>query len=583
MMSSGADIVETTGGEGGRDGALRLAWRTAVCVTILTGILHLLNLVGWGRVAAGPVLLTPFRAAFISAWILLIAMLAVERRLPRPDAADALMLVLTSVFLIRAALEPATFSIALNWLSTAAGMYFLLRLGIRSRRDARVVIFAVTAAVLAVSFFGLAEYAAKTNPLFNAIDIDTVGSDARIFASDQFYRIRSLAGHPGFAAAIILAGIPLLLLVLWRRRVLLAGAMLTAAAALMLTFSRGSWLLAVIFLLPVLAARCRYWLWRNLRWLAPAILVPGLLIAIDYWNREEAFVDFDQRPVAQQGMVWSRDADGHVALVEGGISPFGNFVYFEIDDLFLHGDQGPATVVVHFRDNGRGALRIDYYSRDRDKADPNTGLTATPSVNKTGTGEPSVAAFYLEDPVFDGHLNRGADFRVVDDDNRVVIERVDLEKGKLKLPAVIAQQWVSRSASLSTRASLFPFAWDVFRDNPWGVGMFNSPGTGNHAVDSLPLTWLMEFGWVSALLLGAIGFILIREVVKACRAERGPAAVVLLSIVLIMAHGGHLMILYDKPSIVMLSSLLAVYVSIRPWRKNGPDVELGYADCREAI
>lgn len=577
MEPSGVDQASTVDGGNrlGLAGIARVGWRVGVTGTIVTGMLHLLNVVEWGRIPVGPAFVTPFRAAFLCSWVFLLLLFAVERRLPRLGGVDALVLAFSLVFFLRALLTPETAGIALNWLSTAAGVYFLVRLGIRDQRDVRVVLYAVTAAVLAICLFGLVEYGAKSNPLFDAIAVDAVGTDKRIQASSQFYRIRSLVGHPGFVAAIILAGMPLVVLV-FRRRLMLASALLAAGAALFLTFSRGSWLLWAIFLPPLLLARSRFWVRGNLKWLAPALALLALLVAFDYWNREAAVVRFD-KPLVQEGMIWSKGGDGPVVPVTGGVSPFGCFIYFQVDAAFASGDQGPATVVVHYRDNGLGALRVDYYSSDRSKADKRTGSTPTASINKTGTGASTVAAFYLEDPVFDGRLNRGADFRVVDEDNRVVIEQVELLKGKMKLPEVIMNQWSSRSASFSTRTGLFSFAWSVFRDNPWGVGMFNSPGTGNHAVDSLPLTWLMEFGWIAFLLLATIAVTFSREALAAYRGRKGPAALLFMSLLLLLLHGGHLMILYDKPSIVMLGSLAAVYAAVRPWRKNGPDVELVYA------
>lgn len=580
MMPVGAENGGIARSDDGsrRDGGLRAAWRLGVSATVFTGMLHLFNLAAWGRLDAGPLLLTPFRLSFIAAWVLLVVMLTAERRTPRLGAADAVVAAFALLFLARSAFEPETFGTAANWLVTAAGTYFLIRLGVRGGRDLRYVILAVVAAVLAISVYGLVEYLAKSNPLFDSIGIEVIGIDRRIVASDQFYRVRSFVGHPGFAAAILVAGVPMVMLSLWRRRVVMAASVLAVLAVVFLTFSRGSWLLGLVILLPLMLIRSRFWVRRNLRWVAPLVLVPVLLVAFDYCNREEAFVEFD-RPLVQQGMRWSKGGDGPVVPVDGGVSPFGCFVYFEVEEDFYSGDEGPVTVVVYFVDEGWGALRVDYFARDREKAPGGSGLTPTPFINKTNSGEWSSAAFYLEDPVFDGRLNEGADFRVVDDDNRAVIGRVEVQKGRLKLPAVIIHQWLSRSASLSTRADLFPYAWDVFMETPWGMGPFNSPGTGNHAVDSLPLTWLMEFGWLSFILLAAMVFLLVREVAVALKVPRGPSTIILLSILLLVLHGGHLMILYDKPSIVMLSALTAAYVTARPRPGRRPLAVLSSDDC----
>ena len=83
------------GRKGGRrflsESCLKRALLISVAITLVTGILHLLNLVDSGRAGFGPTMITFFRASSVISWILLIAVWAAGKRLPRPDRFDAAM------------------------------------------------------------------------------------------------------------------------------------------------------------------------------------------------------------------------------------------------------------------------------------------------------------------------------------------------------------------------------------------------------------------------------------------------------------------------------------------------------------
>lgn len=560
---------------------LHQLWRASVVVVVFTGLLHLLNLTGSGRLEAGPFLFTPFRVSFLASWLLLLCGLFRERRLPRLDRADLLVAVIVAVFLLRGLFTPETLGSTINLLITGAGLFLLIKHGIRDASDVRLVLVALVAATVVLSLYGMVEYIFKANPFFDSIAIDAVGMDKRVAASSQFYRIRSLIGHPGFVGAIALGAMPLAVLVFWRRRVLMSVSLILMSLTLFFTFSRGSWLLGMLVLVPLLLIRARFWVRRNFRWVLPLTLVPLMLLAFDYWGRDEVWAELGS-PIRDNGLHWLKSKDGPVVVTRGqayGIQPYHRFVYFDVDDGFYSGDQGPVTVSVHYFDKGYGAVRIDYDGADESTGDENGTYTPTASVNKTNSQEWTTAAFYLEKPGFTGRQNRGADFRIVDDDSIFTVDRVVLQKGRLKLPSVVAQQWLSRSTSLTTRTSLYPFAWEVLRENPMGVGLFNTPGTDHHAVDSLPLTWMMEFGWPGLLLLGGLLMLFAYEGVKAIGNPQSPAVLLLLSMVVILLHGGHLMILYDKPSLVMIVVVGAVYTVVRPWRHGGAIVEVSNKNC----
>lgn len=559
---------------------LHRAWQVSMAVTLATGIFHLLNLIGTGRAGFGPTLITFFRASFILSWALLMAGWAVEKRLPRSDRADYIMGLMILVFLVRGAFTPETFATTLNWILTGAGVFYLVRWGTRTASDVRLIIISIVGSALVVGAFGLIEYAMKSNPLFDSIQIHVIGADSRVAASDQFYRIRSLVGHPGFVGAILLASAPLAMLAFWRRRWLLAGSLLLLFTGLFLTFSRGSWIIGLLILLPLTMFRARDWIRRNLRWVLPLAILPVAIIFLDYVNQDEVSARLGS-VVRERGLHWVA-ADGPILHASGeadGVQSYTRFIYFDVaDDFYFGGGQGPVTVVINFFDRGLGAVRIDYDSRNKEGGPDDGAYTPTAAINKTDSHKWTTAAFYLKDPLFGGRENSGADFRIVDDDNMMVLSEVTVQKGRLKLPGVIQQQWMSRAGSISTRMSLYPFAWQVLKDNPLGVGLYNTPGTDHHAVDSLPLTWMMEFGWPGLLLLAAMILVVARECLRTWKQPLSPASLLLLCPVIMLLHGSFLMILYDKPSLVLTAAVTALYINIRPWRRGGAVINLSNED-----
>ncbi len=588
-MTPAADPPATAGAPGKKSGrrfpsepCMHAALRASIVVTLLTGIFHLVNLVEAGRAGVGPGLLTLFRLSFIISWILLAAGWILGRRLPRLDRFDAFIMLLGAVFIVRGALTPETFSATLNWVVTGAGVFFLVRFGIRSAADVRVALITLAGAAMVISAAGLLEYTFKSNPLFDSIMIDAIGIDRRVGASDQFYRIRSLVGHPGFVGAILTGSAPLALLVFWRRRWLMALSLLLLTAGLFLTFSRGSWIIGGLVLLPVVVFLERRHLRRNLKWIVLAAGIPAAIIAFDYINREEVTIDFSQPAWQEHGLHWTLGKDGPIFRGSGeadGIQTYKKFFYFDVGDGFYRGPNGPVTIIVRYFDRGSGAISIEYDAAGERQGVKDSAYTPTASFNKTDMRGWTTAAFYIEDPRFEGRQNDGADFRIVDDDSFMTLGGVTVQKGRLKLPSVVAQQWMSRADSLSIRAGLYPFAREVLKDNPLGVGIFNTPGTDHHAVDSLPLTWMMEFGWPGLLLLGILLGAVVNECRLAWKQPRTPAAVLLLALVILLLHGGHLMILYDKPSLVLMAAIAAIYANIRPWRRGGAVVRLSNQDC----
>ena len=262
------------------------------------------------------------------------------------------------------------------------------------------------------------------------------------------------------------------------------------------------------------------------------------------------------------------------------MQPLNTYIYLDTSDAVHHAaGQAPVTIFIHLFYRGVCAIRIEYDSADNEASRYEGAYTPSAWINKTDSRKWTTAAFYLDNPRFEGRQQTGADFRIVDDDNLMTLSEVVVQRGRLKLPGVIMQQWLSRGGSLSTRTGFIPFAWQVLQENPLGVGIYNTPGTDHHAIDSLPLTWMMELGWPGLVVLLAMVFLIIRECRLAWLQPRAPASVLLLTLVVMMLHGLHLMIIYDKPSLVLIATVLAVYASIRPWGKGGATIGLSNEDC----
>ena len=561
---------------------LHRALLVSIAITLVTGILHLFNLVDIGRSGFGPALITFFRASFVISLTLLAAGFAAGRRWPRLDRFDIAILAVSLVFMIRGAFTPETFASTINLVVTGAGVFFLVRFGTRTASDIRILLIALVGAALAISIYGLFEYAFASNPLFDSIQIDAIGIDTRVDASQQIYRVRSLVGHPGFVGAILLGSAPLALLLLWRRRWWAEVALLLMAACLFFTFSRGSWIIGGLVLLPIFAYAERQHIRRNIKWLLLLILLPIAIIAFDYFDREEVSAGFGEAPF-EQGLSRTAASDGPVMDIRGdasGIQPTNQYIYFDIADNFYYGGEGgPVTVIVNYNDRGLGAIRLEYDSSDPGASEQEGAYVPTASINKLDTHEWTSCAFYLNNPRFEGRQNAKSDFRVVDTDSQMILGKVTVQKGRLKLPSLVTQQWMSRPNSVGNRAGFVTLTWDVLRDNPLGVGLFNSPGTDHHAIDSLPLTWMIEFGWPGLILLAVLLGAVVRECWLAWREPGTPAAVLLLSLLVMLMHGGHLMILYDKPSLVLMAAVTALYVNIRPWRHGGAAIAVVNEDC----
>jgi hypothetical protein len=81
-----------------------------------------------------------------------------------------------------------------------------------------------------------------------------------------------------------------------------------------------------------------------------------------------------------------------------------DYLYFDVDDRFLHATTQPVDLKITYRDLGTASWQVQYTST--------SGIASTTSVTNAATGAWKTTTFHLTDATFDGSLAAGTDFRV---------------------------------------------------------------------------------------------------------------------------------------------------------------------------
>lgn len=113
-----------------------------------------------------------------------------------------------------------------------------------------------------------------------------------------------------------------------------------------------------------------------------------------------------------------------------------DYIYFDLDDRFLHRRSDPVDIKVTYLDAGTGPWLIQYAGVN--------GLTATPPVTRTNSGGYMTATVRIEDGYFDDSLAGSCDFRLFDggaDDLEVRFVRVVKMNPPAMVPGGIAGFW----------------------------------------------------------------------------------------------------------------------------------------------
>jgi hypothetical protein len=102
------------------------------------------------------------------------------------------------------------------------------------------------------------------------------------------------------------------------------------------------------------------------------------------------------------------------------------YLYFDADDGFHAGGSGasPVEIEIYFLDVGEGQLVLQYDSLD--EAAPHSGAYKDHprTVRRAGSGEWRKAVFLIEDARFEGRQNSGADFRIYNGGDDLLVREV---------------------------------------------------------------------------------------------------------------------------------------------------------------
>ncbi|MHB8792460.1 MAG: O-antigen ligase family protein [Thermoleophilia bacterium] len=184
-------------------------------------------------------LLLPVVAIFVAIYLL--------ARYPMLDlrGLDKILLVFAGYMLVRNLFGGNTVS-AVQSIVYGAGIYFMVALLSRNAPYLKVIVAAIVALALLVSIYGVIEYGLGENMLYQ----DSI-SEAVPEAEQGVHRAGSTLAHPVSFAAFLVQVIPFCVLVVYagntrRQKIFGMSALLLSALALLLTFSKGSWIVSIL-------------------------------------------------------------------------------------------------------------------------------------------------------------------------------------------------------------------------------------------------------------------------------------------------------------------------------------------------
>ncbi len=182
--------------------------------------------------------------------------MTVRRRLVNSislGALDLIVIVFTFYLLLRNIVEP-TYLYAVRYALYGICLYYLMALISVSEGPAlRLIGRVIVAIILITAVYGLIEYVLQTNPVYQDY-ISQIVKEPRV----TLHRIGSTVGHPVPYGAFLIQTIPFAVLAWTRARgklslAIAAFATLIGAVALFFTYSKGSWIVAVLLALASLA------------------------------------------------------------------------------------------------------------------------------------------------------------------------------------------------------------------------------------------------------------------------------------------------------------------------------------------
>lgn len=265
-----------------------------------------------------------------------VAFLVTRRRFMKVDWVDRLVLVFGAYMVAQNLFRPPAL-VSIKYVVLGLGVYYLVSTIVAGRGSlVRPVMFTLVGLALAVSLYGLLEFAVQRNLIFRELIIESVPDPV-----DGIHRIGSSLAHPVPFGVFLLQTLPFaaLLLVIsragWHR--LLAWATLAAGGlALFFSFSKGSWIVGSMMAGGALLLSHRA---RNRKTLVPAVslIVILVVVVVAFWPRiVDEIEGRSPSSISGREMAWRAAVDGirdnpwGVGLFEGS----GDLVNY-IDPVWL--------------------------------------------------------------------------------------------------------------------------------------------------------------------------------------------------------------------------------------------------------
>lgn len=210
--------------------------------------------------------------------------LYINRNELKPGKLDMLVLVYAGYLLARNIIEPSNL-VAMKYIVFGLGMYYLTAtMTCRKEGLIRALVGTLVALMTLTSIYGLTEYAFQDNFIYHDY-ISEIVRDPTV----GLHRIGSTVAHPVPFGAFILQALPFSILVwirssnrLWKAACM--GATLLATLALFFTYSKGSWIVAVIC---SIAALLFYRGGKSRKVILPALMILVLVVftTVVFWEQ----------------------------------------------------------------------------------------------------------------------------------------------------------------------------------------------------------------------------------------------------------------------------------------------------------
>ncbi|MHB1389941.1 MAG: O-antigen ligase family protein [Thermoleophilia bacterium] len=220
-------------------GALRLGWMEKGALVILIVVMAVASVY---PIQPGNLFFGSWPMSLLTLLVPLLALAEFaffikKRGLLYPNRTDLAILTFSLFFILRNITVPGGV-VTLKYTLLGPGLFLLTSLLARKKQSRDTLVYAIVALAAITAIYGILEYANQKNILF---------PDVLVESSVQIHRIGSLPGHPVIYGGLLVQVIPFCFLMIFQSKRLPAvifgiSATIWATAALLLTYSKGSWL-----------------------------------------------------------------------------------------------------------------------------------------------------------------------------------------------------------------------------------------------------------------------------------------------------------------------------------------------------